>query len=95
MRALWIGSGVLIWALHFLALYGITALACARALPQAVPWTVWIATLAAVIAAAAVLRMGYRARASFEGWLTAGVAGLGLIAIVYEALTVAFIPVCA
>jgi hypothetical protein len=94
IRILGISSGAIVWALHFAAIYGITALACARGLPAAVPWTIGIATALAVAAAAACVALGLRA-AGFAGWLTAAVAGLALMAIVWEAVPVFVVPACA
>ena len=92
--ALTISAGVIIWALHFSAVYGITALACARGWAGLVPPAVAGATALAVIASAAVILVGWRRRGVFEYWLSATVAGFGLIAIVYEAIPVLMVPVC-
>jgi hypothetical protein len=89
-----ISFGVMVWALHFGAIYGITALACARSVPQVIPWTIGIATAFAVVAAAVLIVLGLRA-AGFAGWMTAAVAGLALIAIIWEAVTVFVVPACA
>jgi hypothetical protein len=94
LRILGISSGAIVWALHFAAIYGITALACARAVPQAVPWTIGIATAFAVVAAVVLIVLGMRA-AGFAGWMTAAVAGLAMIAIVWEAAPVFVVPACA
>ena len=93
--ALRISSGMIVWALHFTVLYGITALACARDFPRAVPWTVAIGTLVAALAATAVLVRGYRLRADFTGWLSAGVAAAALVAIVFEGYAGLVVPPCA
>jgi hypothetical protein len=45
--------GPALWALHFAALYGFTALACARGFAGAVPWVIAAATLAIAAAATA------------------------------------------
>ena len=95
-------SGVIIWAVHFTAIYGFTALACARGFQTLqwlgigiVPWAVSGATLVAASATLAILVPALRtARASFESWMTAGVAALALIAILWETLPVMMVPVC-
>lgn len=86
MHALWIASGVAVWALHFTLIYGLTALACARGYAAAIPWIVGIATLGAATLAAGIVAKGYRGRAAFNEWMTAGVAAFALIAIIYETL---------
>ena len=40
MRALWIAAGIGVWALHFAVVYAVTAIACARAAPHLVPWSI-------------------------------------------------------
>jgi hypothetical protein len=93
--ALRISSGAIVWAVHFAVLYGITALACARDFPRAVPWTVGIATLAAALALAAIAAHGYRRRADFTGWLSAGLAVAALVATVFEGYAGLVVPPCA
>lgn len=92
--ALTISAGVIIWALHFTAIYGVTALACARGWETVVPPAIAVATALAVLASAAVIVAGWRRRDVFEYWLSAAIAGFGLIAIVYEAVPVLVVPVC-
>jgi hypothetical protein len=94
MRALWISSGVIVWALHFTAVYGFTALACARGFPRVVPWAIGAATLVALGLAVAIVAKGYRERSAFIDWMTAGVAGLALIAIAYESAAALLAPLC-
>lgn len=91
---LWIASGVIVWALHFTALYGFTALACARGFPRAVPGFIVTATLVAGALAVALMVKGYRRRSEFIDWMTASVAGLALIAILYESIGVFLVPLC-
>ncbi len=94
-RSLWISAGVIVWALHFAAIYGFTALACARGLMGPVPSLIGIAGgVAAAIAAAIVVR-GWRRRKSFEHWLSASVAGFALVAIVFETIPALAVPACA
>ena len=102
-------AALLIWAVHFLAIYGITALACAREGAaggfgvDAVPWLVGAATL--VAAAVLLLMIGlavrdWRRAASspqplpFMHWLTATVSGLALLAVLWETLPVLLVPTC-
>lgn len=94
MRALWISSGVIVWALHFAAIYGVTALACSRGVPGIVPWAVAGATVIAVALAVAIVARSYPRRSGFIDWMTAAVAGTALLAIAWEALPVLWVPVC-
>jgi hypothetical protein len=93
--ALWIASGAIVWALHFAAVYGLTALACARAFPRAVPWAVGAATLLGAGLSLALMVKGYRGRATFIGWMTGTVAALALVALLFEAVGAAVIRSCA
>jgi hypothetical protein len=92
---LWIAAGASVWALHFAAIYGVTALACARAFPRAIPWTVATATLLAATLLVALMVKGYRERAGFVGWMTGTLAALALVAVVYESIGAAIVPSCA
>jgi hypothetical protein len=92
--ALTLSAGVIIWALHFAAIYGITALACARGWEGLVPPAIAGATAVAVVASIFVIASGWRRRGVFEYWLSATIAGFGLIAIVYEAIPVLVVPTC-
>jgi NO-binding membrane sensor protein with MHYT domain len=94
MRALWIVSGVAVWALHFMAIYGFTALACARGFPSAIPWAIAIATVLATALAVAIVARHYPRRSEFVHWMTATVAALALLAIVFEALPALWLPAC-
>jgi hypothetical protein len=80
-------SGAIVWAVHFMAIYGITALACARGFPAAVPWAIGITTALALAAVIAII--------VFSSRITAGVAGIALIAIIWEAIPVLVMPACA
>jgi len=93
MGALRIPLGVVVWALHFAATYGFTALACARGFGAAVPWVVVAATL--VAAAAAIAVIATHLSAEFTRWMTASVAALALLAIVWEGLSPLWAPPCA
>ena len=92
--ALRIAAGVIVWALHFAAVYGGTALACARGWEGVVPAFIGGASAVAVLACAAIIVAGWRRRAAFEHWLSATLAALGLVAIVYEAIPVLMVPAC-
>ena len=89
-----VSAGVIIWALHFAAIYGLTALACARGWNAALVPALWIATAVAVVASLAVIAAGWRRRDVFEYWLAGTLAGFGLVAIVYEAVTILMVPAC-
>lgn len=89
-----ISAGVIVWAVHFGVVYGLTAIACARGAPSLAVWTIGIATLVAAAIAAAVLVREWRRREAFEAWLAAGLAALALVAIVWEAVPVLIVPVC-
>jgi hypothetical protein len=87
-------SGVIVWALHFAAIYGFTALACARGWGSLVPGAVALASAAALVALMAVVVAGWRRRGEFESWMSAALGGFAFLAIVYEAITVLIIPAC-
>ena len=93
-QLLFMSSGVVIWALHFGAIYGLTGLACARGWQEMVPPGIGLATVVAAILAVAVVVAGWRRRAQFESWMTAGIAALALVAILWEALPVLIVPIC-
>ena len=94
MRALWIAAGIGVWALHFAVVYAVTAIACARSAPHVVPWAIAGATIAALAVACAIAVIGYRKRADFVDWMAAGVAALAMLAIVWEAAALPFLPAC-
>jgi hypothetical protein len=93
-RILFMSSGVMVWALHFTAIYGITGLACARGWNALVAPSIAVCTLLAVIAMVPILAVGVSRRAQFEYWLTACIAALALVGIVWEAITIFLVPVC-
>lgn len=90
-----IASGPLAWILHFAAIYAATALACARGTPGFVPWVIGVATLAAAAACIGVVVLRWPRRAEFEAWLSAGLAGVSLFAILFQASPVLVVPICA
>ena len=91
----WISAGPAIWAAHFLAIYGVTTIACAQRMPAAVPWIVAAATLIAGSIALVVLVKCLRQRSEFVRWIGAGNAGLALVAILWESLPALTVPPCA
>ena len=88
-----ISSGVIVWALHFTAVYGYTALACARGFGATAPWVVGAATLVAALAAAVIIVKNFSHE--FNRWISAAVAVAGLVAILWEGLSVLMVPACA
>ena len=96
-------SPVMIWAAHFLVIYGFTALACARGFVDVrwigigiVPWTIGAATALALAATlAVVLRAARAAHESFTEWMTAALGALSMLAMFWEALPVLMVPACA
>lgn len=92
--ALRLASGVIVWALHFAAVYGFTALACARGWSAAVAPAIATATALAALAALAIVVAGMRKRTEFDSWLMAGIAALSLVAILWEAIAVLLVPAC-
>ena len=94
-RALWMASGVIVWAAHFLAVYGFTGLACARGWAAAVPWGVGLATVAALGIAAMLLARGVGRRGEFENGIATGLAAFALLAIAWEGLALLLVDPCA
>lgn len=93
MRALWMSSGVIVWALHFAAVYGFTALACARGFGAAAPWAVGVAT--ALAAALAIALIARNLDGEFTRWMTAAIAATALLAILWEGLPALMVTPCA
>ena len=88
-------AGIAVWALHFMAIYGVTALACARGWPREPAVAVAWVSLAAVAALAWVLLHNWRRRAAFEAWFGAATAAFALVGVVWEALAAAVVTACA
>ena len=95
MAGLRIASGAIVWTLHFTVLYGFTALACVRGLAGAVPWVAGGATLLALGALVLITLRHFGRRGEFNAWLTLALAGLALVAVVYETVPVFIVPICA
>jgi hypothetical protein len=109
-RSLFALAGLLIWSLHFGAIYVFQALACARGFASREVAGVGIvtafiaaATLLALLATAAVIATGWRTPGpgveltehdEFLRRLTILVAGLSAVAIVWQALPVLMMPPC-
>jgi hypothetical protein len=94
MEFLGMSAGAIVWAAHFMALYAFTALACARGFPGAIPWFAGAATLVALVAAGVIVARAFPRRAGFAPWMTASIAGVAIVAIVFEAIAVAIVPPC-
>jgi len=86
-------SGVIIWAVHFVGIYAFTALACTRGFESAVPWVIAIATVIAVAVAIAIARPSWR-QAGFADWMTVSVGAIAVVAMLWEALALLWVPVC-
>jgi hypothetical protein len=99
-------SGPIIWAVHFLIIYGFTGLACARRLQHIqwfdiglLTWVIWSATLIAIAAIILLMRMRppknmHQDNSQFVRWLTPALSLLSIVAIIWEAITVFIIPMC-
>jgi hypothetical protein len=93
-----VAIAVALWAAHFGVAYGFTALACARQMTAAIPWVVAVASIAAVLATAAIaIPAGMRAARTshFADFVAAGTGVLAAIAIVWEAWALLGLPACA
>ena len=93
-QILFMSSGVTVWALHFAAIYGLSALACARGWRGLVVPSTVVSTVLASIAIGVILAVALPRRAQFEYWMSACLAALALVAIVWEALPVLMVPAC-
>ena len=102
---LWVAP--IVWAVHFLGIYAMAALACARQgsagayTTAAVPWLVSAATLVAsgilVWVFIGARRAGRNAESTsrrFVEWLAAALAALVLVAVIWETLALVWVPVC-
>lgn len=90
-----IAAGGIAWALHFAAVYGATALACARSHAEVVPGIIAGATILAAGACVAVAIAGWRHREDFAASLSAGMGAIGFFAILLQAAPVLEVPPCA
>jgi Cu/Ag efflux pump CusA len=87
-------SGVIVWAVHFAVIYGVTALACARGNARLVPWVIGLATLFGIAFTAAIIVRSYPRRDDFAHWMAAAVAGIAMLAMVWEALAALVVRMC-
>jgi NO-binding membrane sensor protein with MHYT domain len=88
--ALRMSSGVIVWVLHFTAIYAFTALACARGFGGATFGAVAAATALAAVLALVIIVKNFDAE--FTRWLTAAIAGAALVAILWEGMTALLVP---
>jgi NO-binding membrane sensor protein with MHYT domain len=86
-------SGVIIWAVHFVGIYAFTALACTRGFESAAPWVIAIATVIAVAVAITIARASWR-QPQLADWMTVSVNAIAIVAILFEALALIWVPVC-
>ncbi len=106
IELLYLIAGPAIWLAHFLFIYTVNAVACARsALAGAwlgLPASSWVIVGGGVAALAgmalAAWRQRGRVRASgaprFHAWLTAALCALSALAVVWETLPVFLMPSC-
>lgn len=92
MSALRIAYGPGLWFVHFGAVYGFTALACARGFPHAVPGVIVALTLVLGAACAWVV---LTPKKDFVGWLTAALGAFALAAILLQASPALLVSPCA
>jgi hypothetical protein len=101
--ALCVSAPIIIWAAHFGVIYGFTGLACARRFTDGgatwlalVPWVIGLATAAAVAAALVFFAPIVRKPAgiAFIDWMSGWTAALAILAMLLEAITVLWVPVC-
>lgn len=98
-------AGPLVWAAHFIAIYGLMGVACARAAPGVrwwgVDWAGWT-VVAMGLVSVAVLVLWLRSRPAttlahnrrFLRLSSLALAGLAMLAIGWETLAVFLIPSC-
>lgn len=99
-------SGAIVWAVHFVAIYGFTGVMCARpALRQEwlgigiIAWGVSLASLVAIGVLAVIHYAGWRTwlqgrDMSFERKTAASVALFAILAIVWETVPILLVPEC-
>lgn len=98
-------SAPLVWALHFVAIYGFTGVLCARPGANA-SWlglsvATWVLVAAGLAAAAAIVACmaiapcdAARENRRFVRRVARGLGGLALVAITWETMSVILIPGC-
>lgn len=100
-------SGPIVWAVHFVAIYGFTGILCARQTATQQDWlnagiATWVITAAGVIAIAvmAALYLWVKPRDAvqdnqiFIRWTSVTLGLLSAVAIVWETLAVFLVPAC-
>lgn len=98
-------AGPLVWSVHFIAIYGLNGIVCARPGPGARwlgwPWEAWAIVglgvgAAALLGACLLARPRSQAEDSrqFVRWTSVALAGLALLAIAWETLAVLLVPTC-
>lgn len=99
-------SGPLIWAVHFLLIYGFNGLICARPAMQREwvglslsGWVIVLSSAAALLAVGLISIHAWRSgmgagNKGFERWMTAGLGLLSAFAIALEAVPVFLVPQC-
>lgn len=89
-----ISAGVVVWALHFALLYGVTSVACSRGAAAAAGPVIAVATAVAVALLLPIIVLAWRRRAEFEAGLGAALGGFALIGVLWNALPLLFVPAC-
>lgn len=106
VELLFLIAGPAIWLAHFLFIYTVNAVACAKSALagtwMGLPASSWIIVAGSVLAlggmALAAWRQRQRVRVSgappFHAWLTAALSVLSALAVVWETLPVFLMPAC-
>ncbi|HZW11971.1 MAG TPA: hypothetical protein VFF81_02105 [Noviherbaspirillum sp.] len=96
----------LVWALHFLAVYGAIGIICARRMHGltllGLDIASWVVAATTVASVAAVFLLSLRGaagqppqdNASFTRWTGAALGVLSIIAIAWEAMAILLVPAC-
>jgi hypothetical protein len=95
-------GGPIVWFVHFLTIYSLTALACQRSFATArwlgmevVPLSTGIATLAALaVLSVLILRALPSLHTDFADAMTVAAGSLAALAIAWETLPVYMVPTC-
>lgn len=99
-------AGPIVWVVHFIGIYALTGIVCARPGSAArwlgLGWESW-AIVAASLAATAVLVACFFLRSrsedahnrAFLHWTATALAALAVLAIAWETLSVFLVPACA
>jgi hypothetical protein len=94
-RSLRVSMGIVVWAAHFAAIYGFTALGCARGFEHLVPRMVVGASIVAGALLLATMARGWIGRAHVEHWLSGAIAAFAFVAVVFETIPAWAVPTCA